>query len=62
MRPDSGQVLIGGLNIVKLAEPQRDRLGRSDRSCISTIQPGFTALENVLVAMSLDHKHRAKTG
>ncbi len=55
LRPDSGQVLIGGLNIVKLAEPQRDRL-RADRIGLVFQQfnllPGFTALENVLVAMS----------
>ena len=55
MRPDSGQVLIGGLNIVKLAEPQRDRL-RADRIGLVFQQfnllPGFTALENVLAAMS----------
>ena len=54
-RPDSGHVLISGLDIVKLAEPQRDRL-RADRIGLIFQQfnllPGFTALENVLVAMS----------
>ena len=54
-RPDSGHVLISGLDIVKLAESQRDRL-RADRVGLIFQQfnllPGFTALENVLVAMS----------
>ena len=54
-RPDSGHVLISGLDIVKLAESQRDRL-RADRIGLIFQQfnllPGFTALENVLVAMS----------
>ena len=48
LRPDSGEVLIGGLNIVKLAEPQRDRL-RADRIGLVFQQfnllPGFTARE-----------------
>ena len=54
-RPDSGHVLISGLDIVKLAESQRDRL-RADRVGLIFQQfnllPGFTALENVLIAMS----------
>ena len=63
MRPDSGQVLVGGLNIVKLAEPQRDRL-RADRIGLVFQQfnllPGFTALENVLVAMSFGSQVSSK--
>ena len=68
MRPDSGQVLIGGLNIVKLAEPQRDRL-RADRIGLVFQQfnllPGFSALVIVLVAMSfgshVSSKERAES-
>ena len=67
-RPDSGHVLISGLDIVKLAEPQRDRL-RADRVGLIFQQfnllPGFTALENVLVAMNFGStvadKGRAET-
>ena len=63
LRPDSGEVLIGGLNIVKLAEPQRDRL-RADRIGLVFQQfnllPGFTALENVLVAMSFGSQAASK--
>jgi putative ABC transport system ATP-binding protein len=54
LRPDAGSVKIGGIDIVKLAEPMRDRL-RADRVGLVFQQfnllPGFTALENVLVAM-----------
>ena len=54
LRPDAGSVKIGGVDIVKLAEPMRDRL-RADRVGLVFQQfnllPGFTALENVLVAM-----------
>ena len=67
-RPDSGHVLISGLDIVKLAESQRDRL-RADRVGLIFQQfnllPGFTALENVLVAMNFGStvadKGRAET-
>lgn len=55
MRPDAGRVVIGGIDITRLAEPQRDRL-RADRIGLVFQQfnllPGFTALENVLVAMA----------
>ena len=55
LRPDAGSVKIAGIDIVKLAEPMRDRL-RADRVGLVFQQfnllPGFTALENVLVAMS----------
>ena len=55
MRPDAGRVGIGGIDIMKLSEPQRDRL-RADRVGLVFQQfnllPGFTALENVLVAMA----------
>ena len=55
MRPDAGRITIGGIDIMKLSEPQRDRL-RADRIGLIFQQfnllPGFTALENVLVAMA----------
>ena len=55
MRPDAGSVLIDGLDIARLDEARRDRV-RADRLGLVFQQfnllPGFTALENVLVAMS----------
>ena len=55
MRPDAGRVAIDGIDITRLAEARRDRL-RADKLGLVFQQfnllPGFTALENVLVAMS----------
>jgi ABC-type lipoprotein export system ATPase subunit len=55
MRPDAGRVAIDGIDITRLPEARRDRL-RADKVGLVFQQfnllPGFTALENVLVAMS----------
>jgi ABC-type lipoprotein export system ATPase subunit len=55
MRPDSGRVEVAGTDITRLPEGRRDRL-RADALGLVFQQfnllPGFTALENVLVAMS----------
>jgi ABC-type lipoprotein export system ATPase subunit len=55
MRPDSGRVAIDGVDVTRLPEASRDRL-RADKLGLVFQQfnllPGFTALENVLVAMS----------
>jgi len=55
MRPDSGRVVLAGTDITRLSEGHRDRL-RADALGLVFQQfnllPGFTALENVLVAMS----------
>ena len=55
MRPDAGSVLIDAIDIARLDEARRDRV-RADRLGLVFQQfnllPGFTALENVLVAMS----------
>jgi len=55
MRPDAGSVRIDGIDITRLDEARRDRV-RADRLGLVFQQfnllPGFTALENVLVAMS----------
>ena len=55
MRPDAGSVRIDGRDITRLPEARRDRV-RADKLGLVFQQfnllPGFTALENVLVAMS----------
>jgi len=55
MRPDAGRVLVDGIDITRLGEAATDRL-RADKLGLVFQQfnllPGFTALENVLVAMS----------
>jgi ABC-type lipoprotein export system ATPase subunit len=55
MRPDSGRVAIDGIDLGRLPEARRDRV-RADKLGLVFQQfnllAGFTALENVLVAMS----------
>jgi putative ABC transport system ATP-binding protein len=55
MRPDAGTVRIDGHDITRLGEATTDRI-RADKLGLVFQQfnllPGFTALENVLVAMS----------
>lgn len=55
MRPDAGRVVIDGVDLTRLPEASRDRV-RADKLGLVFQQfnllPGFTALENVLVAMS----------
>jgi putative ABC transport system ATP-binding protein len=55
MRPDSGRVEVAGTDITKLPEGRRDRLRADTLGLVFqqfNLLPGFTALENVLVAMS----------
>ena len=55
MRPDSGRVEVAGTDITKLPEDRRDRLRADTLGLVFqqfNLLPGFTALENVLVAMS----------
>ena len=55
LRPDAGRVTVDGIEITRLDEARRDRV-RADKLGLVFQQfnllPGFTALENVLVAMS----------
>jgi len=55
MRPDAGLVEVAGVNITRLPESRRDRLRADSLGLVFqqfNLLPGFTALENVLVAMS----------
>jgi putative ABC transport system ATP-binding protein len=55
MRPDAGRVVVDGRDLTRLDEGRRDRI-RADKLGLVFQQfnllPGFTALENVLVAMT----------
>jgi putative ABC transport system ATP-binding protein len=55
MRPDAGRVLVDTIDLFQLDEARRDRV-RADKLGLVFQQfnllPGFTALENVLVAMT----------
>jgi putative ABC transport system ATP-binding protein len=55
MRPDAGRVLVDAIDLFQLDEARRDRV-RADKLGLVFQQfnllPGFTALENVLVAMT----------
>lgn len=55
MRPDAGRVEVAGTDINRLPEGRRDRLRADTLGLVFqqfNLLPGFTALENVLVAMS----------
>jgi len=55
MRPDSGRVEVAGTEITRLPEGRRDRFRADSLGLVFqqfNLLPGFTALENVLVAMS----------
>jgi putative ABC transport system ATP-binding protein len=54
-RPDTGQVLIDGLDLARLPEAGRDRFRAENVGYIFqtfNLMPGFTALENVLLGMT----------
>jgi ABC-type lipoprotein export system ATPase subunit len=55
MRADAGRVRVGGHDITRLGEAATDRLRADTLGLVFqqfNLLPGFTALENVLVAMS----------
>jgi len=55
MRPDAGRVRIDGIDVARLDEARRDRVRADTLGLVFqqfNLLPGFTALENVLVAMS----------
>lgn len=62
-RPDSGKVIVGGVDVTDLPEPSRDRF-RADRIGIVFqtfhLLPAFTALENVILGMAFAGKQNRK--
>ncbi len=51
LRPDAGQVLIGGRDVTRLSVAQRARAGLGRSYQITQFCPHFTALENVAMAV-----------
>lgn len=64
LKPDSGTIAFDGQDVSRLPEPQRDRWrAKSVGYIFQTFQllPGFTCLENVLLAMAFaGHADRAQ--
>lgn len=62
-RPDSGRVIIGGVDLTDLPEPSRDRF-RAERIGIVFqtfhLLPAFTAYENVLLGMAFAGKQNKR--
>lgn len=51
LTPDSGQVMLGGRDITRLSPDQRARAGLARSFQITSILPGFPALDNVALAV-----------
>ncbi|ONG52755.1 ABC transporter ATP-binding protein [Pseudoroseomonas deserti] len=51
LRPDAGRVLLDGRDVTRLSLPQRARLGLARSFQITCVIPGFSALENVALAL-----------
>ena len=59
--PDSGQVVIDGVDIARLGEAERDRVRAEKVGYIFqtfNLLPGFTALENVMLGMTFARGRR----
>lgn len=51
LHSDSGQVALGDRDVTRLSMPERVRLGLARSFQITSVLPGFTALENVALAV-----------
>jgi branched-chain amino acid transport system ATP-binding protein len=51
LRPDAGRVLLDGRDVTRLSLPQRARRGLARSFQITCVIPGFSALENVALAL-----------
>lgn len=57
LAPDAGVVRLGGQDITRLAPHRRARLGLARTFQISQLVPGFTALQNVALAVQARSAH-----
>lgn len=51
IRPDAGQILLAGEDITQASISQRARAGLAQSFQVSMLIPGFTALQNVMLAV-----------
>jgi branched-chain amino acid transport system ATP-binding protein len=51
LAPDSGRVIFAGLDVTRLPMPRRVRAGLARTFQITSVLPGFSALENVALAV-----------
>lgn len=57
LRPDAGEIFMGGRNISHLSPPRRARLGLARSFQITSLFLDFTALDNVAVAVQASRGH-----
>jgi branched-chain amino acid transport system ATP-binding protein len=57
LRPDAGRIRFAGEDITALSAPKRSRKGLARSFQITSIYPGFTALENVALAVQARSGH-----
>src|SRR5256885_12866077 len=57
LRPDAGTIRFAGEDITRLPPPRRARKGLARSSQITSVYPGFTALENVALAVQARSGH-----
>lgn len=50
LKPDSGQILLGGVDVSELDVAQRARRGLARSFQVSSVAPEFTVLQNVMLA------------
>ncbi len=57
LRPDAGRIRFAGEDITALSAPKRSRKGLARSFQITSVYPGFTALENVALAVQARSGH-----
>jgi branched-chain amino acid transport system ATP-binding protein len=57
LRPDAGRIRFAGEDITTLSAPKRSRKGLARSFQITSVYPGFTALENVALAVQARSGH-----
>jgi len=58
LRPDAGEVLVGGVDIAKRPDDARRRIGLTGQ--VSAVDPQFTGIENLALMADLLHLGRGR--